>query len=155
MLLKGKIVGLLLACLCMPAMGQSLCFEQAAAYYQVPAVLLRAIAKHESDMDPQQVHINRNGSKDIGLMQINEMWLPKIAPMGITRQDLYDGCVNTFVGAWILAQNMRKAETLWEAVGAYNAGWRDTPARQKRRARYIASIRKIVQRLQQSTEARS
>lgn len=152
---NNKIPGLLMACLCMPAVGQSLCFEQAAAYYQIPPVLLRAIAEHESGTDPQQVHINTNGSKDIGLMQINEMWLPKIAPMGITHQDLYDGCVNTFVGAWILAQNMRKAETLWEAVGVYNAGWRETPAHRKRRARYIASIRKIVQRLAQSPEASS
>lgn len=124
------------------------CFEQAADYYQVPVVLLRAIARHESDMKPDLTHRNKDGTLDIGLMQVNEWWLPKIKTLGIERQDLFDPCVNTYVGAWILAQNLRRTSDVWLAVGAYNAGWRPGKAREERRKRYADQIRKRVSLLQ-------
>ena len=37
------------------------------------------------------------------------------------RQRLLDPCINTHVGAWILAQNIRRHGYGWDAVGAYNA----------------------------------
>lgn len=128
--------------------AQATCFDQAADYYQVPEILLRAIAYHESGNNPKLVHTNPSGSKDIGLMQINEWWLPKLGPLGIGREDLFDGCVNAFVGAWVLAQNIRRADgDVWKAVGAYNAGWRPGAERDRRRSAYIRSIRRIVERL--------
>jgi len=48
-------------------------FEESAAKYGVDPNLLRAIAKHESGMRPTAISgINTNGTKDYGLMQINE-----------------------------------------------------------------------------------
>lgn len=133
----------------LPGLGQATCFDQAAEYYQLPKVLLKAIAYYESGLKPHLVHVNKSGSKDIGLMQINEMWLPALARQGIYRKDLYDGCVNTFAGAWILAQNLKRTDgDVWKAVGAYNAGWRDTPARRERRAKYVRSIQHLVERFQ-------
>ena len=102
------------------------CWEQAATRYQVNGTLLHAIARTESGLNPQAVGHNRNGSRDIGLMQINSSWLPTLASHGISERDLFDPCTNIHVGAWVLAHNMRKLGMNWDAVGAYNA---TTPAK--------------------------
>ncbi|RME48614.1 MAG: hypothetical protein D6791_02850 [Chloroflexi bacterium] len=124
------------------------CFQQAADYYQVPEILLRAIARHESGMNPEALHVNANGSRDIGLMQINTRWLPELAHMGIREQDLWDPCTNIFVGAWVLANNLRRSKgDVWQAVGAYNAGWRESPVHDRRRADYAERIKRMVRKL--------
>ena len=97
------------------------CWDQAAQRYQVNAELLYAIAQTESGLNPQAVGRNRNGSRDIGLMQINSAWLPRLQAHGIAERDLYDPCTSIYVGAWILAGNVQRLGYTWEAVGAYNA----------------------------------
>jgi len=72
-------------------------------------------------MNPRAVGRNRNGSRDIGLMQVNSAWLPTLATHGITERDLFEPCTNIHVGAWILAGNVSRLGYTWEAVGAYNA----------------------------------
>jgi soluble lytic murein transglycosylase-like protein len=54
------------------------CWEQAGERYGLSPELLYAIARTESGLDPQAVGRNRNGSRDIGLMQINSVWLPRL-----------------------------------------------------------------------------
>lgn len=54
-------------------------------------------------------------------MQINSGWLPTLKRYGIDKRSLFDACTNTYVGAWILAQNVSKLGYNWRAVGAYNA----------------------------------
>jgi len=106
------------------------CWEQAAAYYGVSAHLLYAIAKTESGLNPRAINrSNKNGTYDIGLMQINSRWLPMLRKHGIDEQQLYDPCTSIQVAAWILADNMRRMGSTWEAVGAYNA--RDAALRVK------------------------
>jgi len=73
------------------------------------------------DAAANAVNLNSNGTEDIGLMQINSSWLPKLARYGIRRQDLFNPCVNGYVGTWILASNIRQFGPTWKAVGAYNA----------------------------------
>jgi len=97
------------------------CWEDAANRYQVSCALLYAIARTESGLNPQAIGRNRNGSRDIGLMQINSAWLPRLASHGIGERDLFEPCTNIHVGAWILAGNVSRLGYTWEAVGAYNA----------------------------------
>lgn len=97
------------------------CWEEAAAKYNVNPHLLYAIAKTESSMNPKAINRNKNGSYDIGLMQINSSWFPTLRKYGLDEQHLYDPCVSIHIGAWILAQNMQRLGNSWEAVGAYNS----------------------------------
>lgn len=101
----------------------SQCMSAAGVYYQVSPVLLWSIAKVESGFNVRATNSNSNGTDDIGIMQINSSWLPKLAPYGITRHRLMnDPCLNIHVGAWILAQNAHKHGYNWQAVSAYNTG---------------------------------
>lgn len=98
------------------------CFDLAAQRYGVPKTLLIAIAEQESGMRTGAINrSNRNGSLDIGLMQINSGWLPTLALHGIMKEDLFDPCVNTLVGAWILGGNFQRLGYTVNALGAYNA----------------------------------
>ncbi|MEC4720488.1 lytic transglycosylase domain-containing protein [Noviherbaspirillum sp. CPCC 100848] len=101
------------------------CFDEAANRYNVDRELLRAIAKTESNFRADAINVNKDGSEDIGIMQINSSWLPKLRRYGITRQALLDGCTNVHVGAWVLAGNFRQYGRVWKAVGAYNARSQD------------------------------
>jgi soluble lytic murein transglycosylase-like protein len=97
------------------------CWEAAATRYQVSSALLVAIARTESGLNPSAVGHNRNGTRDLGLMQINSAWLPTLSRYGIREHDLFDACTSIHVGAWVLAQNIQRLGYTWEAVGAYNA----------------------------------
>jgi soluble lytic murein transglycosylase-like protein len=100
----------------------SACWEDAAARYGVNPYLLYAIAKTESNLNPSAINRdNKNGSYDIGLMQINSRWLPTLRKYGIEESQLWDACLNIHVGAWVLSENMRRLGNSWEAIGAYNA----------------------------------
>ena len=114
---SGPIAALLIAA----AFPVHACWEDAAARYQVNSTLLHAIARTESGLNPRAVGRNRDGSRDIGLMQINSWWLPRLERHGIREQDLFEPCTSIHVGAWILAQNVARYGYTWEAVGAYNA----------------------------------
>jgi soluble lytic murein transglycosylase-like protein len=111
------------------------CWNEVGLRYGINPYLLYAIAKTESRLDPHAVNRNNgNGSYDVGLMQINSAWLPRLRAMGIREEQLFDACVNLEVGAWILAQNMQRLGSSWTAVGAYNATSAD------RRLSYAISV---------------
>lgn len=98
------------------------CIDDAAQFHHVNVQLVRAIATVESGQHPNVVHLNADGSIDIGLMQINSRWLSTLSRFGVSRADLHDRCTNAYVGAWILSQDLRRLGLSWDAVGAYNAG---------------------------------
>jgi hypothetical protein len=110
-----------LALLGLSGVAQADCIEDAAAFQHVNVNLMRAIAQVESGTKSNAINPNSNGTFDIGLMQINSSWLPRLAREGITQQSLFDPCTNAYVGAWILSENIRQLGPTWNAVGAYNA----------------------------------
>lgn len=115
-------------------LSNSHCFKEASQRYNVPPALLIAIAKHESGGRTTAINHNRNGTRDIGLMQINSAWLPMLAKHGLQEQDLFDPCVNVLVAAWILSNNFARLGYNTQGLGAYNAA---TPWKRERYARQI------------------
>ena len=100
------------------------CWEDAAQRYGVPANLLYAMARVESNLNRKAVnrsHIQRTGSYDIGLMQINSSHLSTLSRYRIKEVDLFNPCTNIQVGAWLLADLFSRHGATWDAVGAYNA----------------------------------
>lgn len=120
--LKIPLLALVSFCVAMVTTPSFACWEEAATKYGVNAHLLYAIAKTESSLNPLAINRNKNGSYDIGLMQINSIWLPTLRKHGLSERELYDSCTSIQVGAWILAQNIRRLGNSWDAVGAYNSG---------------------------------
>jgi hypothetical protein len=105
--------------------ASAFCFDQAAARFGVDPLLLKGVAHVESSMQAGAIntsHFARTHSVDLGLMQINSSWLPKLASRGITREALLsDPCLNLNVGAEILSGSLNKFGMNWTGVGAYNA----------------------------------
>jgi len=127
---------ILLILLVAPAAGNAACFEEAAARYRLPSALLKAISRVESSGRPGAINRNADGSHDIGHMQINSRWLPVLQPYGISADSLFDPCINTYVGAWILARNIARLGYGWDAIGAYNAA---SPSKRIAYARKVAA----------------
>lgn len=97
------------------------CWDNAAKSYGLDPWLLMAIAKVESSFNHNAININKNQSTDIGIMQINTIWLPTLRKFGIAKQDLLNPCTSIFVGAWIMAQNIRNFGYNQDGIGAYNS----------------------------------
>jgi soluble lytic murein transglycosylase-like protein len=116
------------------AVSASACFDQAAQRYNVSPQLLQAIAQQESGGRATALHHNPNGSRDIGLMQINSAWLPALKRHGIHEADLLDPCVSTLVAAWILSHNFARLGYTTQGLGAYNA---TTPWKRERYAQQV------------------
>ena len=96
------------------------CFIDASQKYQIPKEVLIAIAGVESKYNASAINKNKNGSYDLGIMQINSSWLAKLNNMGITEKSLHQPCQNIMVGAWILAQNINTYGFNWVAIQRYN-----------------------------------
>ena len=96
------------------------CFMQASKKYNVPKEILVAIASVESRFNVSAINKNKNGSYDLGIMQINSIWFSKLAKIGIMEKSLYDPCQNIMIGAWILAQNINSYGFNWLAIQRYN-----------------------------------
>ena len=132
--------------LCAPLHAMA-CWEQAAQRYGLAAELLYAVARVESDMNPRAVnrsHLQRTGSYDIGLMQINSSHLRTLARHGISEAQLYEPCTNIHVGAWLLAHSFARNGVTWDAVGAYHSR---TP---KFRDAYLERVREHLTKLSRS-----
>lgn len=110
------------------------CFQEAGSRYQVSPKLLWSIAKVESGLDPSAINQNRNGTVDVGLMQVNSIWAEQL---GKTWDHLDDPCTNVMAGAWILNQCVQIYGYTWEAVGCYHSR---TPERRDAYALKIATI---------------
>ena len=132
------------------------CLVQAAALQQVPPAILLGILRVEGGRIGLESR-NRNGSYDLGPMQINDrVWVPVVAKahfggdQGRARQALRDhGCYNMHVGAWIYRQALDRAGgNHAEAVGLYHSA---TPGPKSAYQRRFAGV--LGQMLAQSQVA--
>jgi soluble lytic murein transglycosylase-like protein len=112
------------------------CINEAAMTYQVPATMIVSVIKME-DGKNGEISRNPNGTYDMGVMQINSIWLTKLKEKGISEESVKsDPCTNVKVGTWILAQGIANGDG-WVGVGNYHSY---TP---KHNARYREKIKRI------------
>lgn len=84
---------------------------------------------------------NANGSHDLGPLQINSLWVPKIAAvLRQPEQDVRawlksDACFNAAVARWIFLSALRSTGDYWAAIGVYHS---PTAWRQRRYALSVA-----------------
>ncbi len=129
------------------------CVEQAAEVYQLPVEIIQAIHTIEGGRRGQMVGPNRNGTYDMGPMQINTIWLPELAKHGISKHDvLNDTCTNIAIGAWIYRQELNKFRDYELAAAAYNAGPSNIGAGRKYARKVMSVFRRLLSRREAARE---
>jgi len=129
------------------------CLTAAAAAHRLPPAVLVILLKVEGG-SLGRVSRNSNGTVDIGPLQVNTIWVPKIAAHWSAAPAtaflaLRDSlCANLEGGAWILRQAMDEAHgDFWGGVGIYHSHNPDY------KARYLRQVLKATLQLQ--AQARS
>lgn len=103
------------------------CLMIAASSYQVPPAVLFGIHEVEGGRVGQAVGPNKNGTYDLGPMQINTLWVPVLAKHWKVseRQAMHllknDACTNANVAAWILKNNLDETKSLPKAIAYYHS----------------------------------
>ncbi len=141
-------------------------FDAPCRRFGLPKDVALAIARQESDGHPLMINVEgrdllpsslaeacalvdrlwREGrSFDVGLMQINVQWMRRYR---IPPRLLLEPRNNVFMGCFLLAMQTRQAGSLWKGVGHYHSR---TPWR---RERYIAQVRRHLERLRRQTDRR-
>lgn len=125
------------------------CIAQAATAFQVDPIALELIREVEGGQ-PGTASRNDNGSVDLGVMQVNSWWLPRLEALGITRDELQnDTCINVSVAAWIYVQEFAQSGDMARAVAAYHS---PTPRHQ---ARYLRLVERAIDRRLSKARPRS
>jgi hypothetical protein len=83
---------------------------------------------------------NANGTHDLGVLQVNSAWIPRLATLTGRSADLvrnwlrFDPCFNAQAARWIFVSALRQTGDFWKAVGVYHSPtiWRQQ--------RYMASV---------------
>lgn len=121
--------------------GRTPCWDAAGAYHGIDPWLLYAIGYVESGHNPTALNLsNGNGTRDIGMMQINSIWIPELRRHGIPTTALTNACASTYIGAWVLAKNIRRYGYTWQAIAVYNVGSLNTPGRVKTGQAYARKV---------------
>lgn len=101
----------------------SQCYIEVARQYTLPASLLPAIARIEGGKVGQS-SLNKNGTRDHGIMQINDVWVDKLnKAFGITAEQIRNNpCVSIRVAGYILRYEINLASgDFWKGVGRYHS----------------------------------
>ncbi|NML87756.1 lytic transglycosylase domain-containing protein [Sphingobium sp. TB-6] len=77
---------------------------------------------------------NTDGSYDLGPLQINSWWVPKISALvhqsesEIWHRLQHDTCFNVYAARWIFLTDLQDARDYWAAIGHYHSRvtWRKT-----------------------------
>ncbi|AYU97820.1 TPA: transglycosylase SLT domain-containing protein [Escherichia coli] len=117
------------------------CFDLAGRDYHIDPDLLRAISWNESNFRTDVKGYNPVSGFGSGLMQVDSQHFNELARYGIKPEHLIsDPCMNIYTGAYYLAIAFKKWGVSWQAVGAYNAGFRKTEEQAQRRYVYARKI---------------
>ena len=109
------------------------CIWSAAGYYRLPPLALVGILDVEGGQAGMASR-NADGSEDLGPMQINSRWLPRLERSGLTRTEiLANPCANVWAGAWILALSYARDRDIWTAIGHYHSRKRGESRRYRRK----------------------
>lgn len=104
------------------------CIDKASASLEVPSLVLRLLYSLEAG---RVGHVSQwsESNYDIGPMQINSWWLPRLERGGFTLEELRDNaCTNVFVGAWIFRAELQRSDDVAMAIARYHS---PTPAHQR------------------------
>lgn len=119
------------------------CINHAAEVFHIPATIIVAVMKIENGWNGAAIK-NKNGTYDLGVMQVNSSWLPKLQKYDITQANLqYDPCINVHAATWILAKGLAKGEG-WQGVGNYHSA---TPIHNQR---YRQKVKVAYQKMQEA-----
>lgn len=120
--------------------------------YNIEPDLLRAISFRESSWRPDAMNVVNHESYAVGMMQIHSQNFSHLAQFGITPVNPYrDPCMNIYTGAYYLAIAFKRWGYSWRAVGAYNAGFRETEVQEKKRQKYAQEIHVIYVGIKKNT----
>lgn len=115
----------------LPPIGMSIpylaCMAAAAAFYHLPPRVLPSIQAVEGGR-PGVIHSNTNGSADLGLMQVNTLWIKPLADYAHMTQAavldrlIDDPCFNIAAAAAIMRLYLNEAHgDILLAVGYYHS----------------------------------
>ena len=103
------------------------CMVLAASIYHLPPRVLPSIHGVEGGA-PGVTHLNKDGTQDLGIMQINERWIPPLeqythAPADHIRARLLrEDCYNIVAAGWILRRYLDESGgDLMRAIGYYHS----------------------------------
>lgn len=129
--------------------------ERASSRWGLSPLLVRTVMDVESSSYPWTVNVdgkdhypkkreealriirsalNKGKSVDVGLMQINSYWLRKLQ---LSFDVVLDPAVNLTVGAWILAQELKRYGNNWKGIGSYHTPASRNPVRAKKYAERV------------------
>lgn len=129
--------------------GIAACVINASSVNNIDPELLLSVITVEGGR-PGSASVNKNGSHDLGVMQINShAWL------GLVSQTFFDGdnksaynrlkddaCFNISIGAWILGRSIIiEGGDVWEGVGRYHSA---TPTY---KYKYINRVKKVYEEI--------
>lgn len=129
--------------------------EKASMRWGLPSLLVRAVMDVESSAHPWTVNVAgrdhypreseealrlvnsalaKGKSVDVGLMQINSYWVHKFQ---LSPDVVLDPAVNLTIGAWILAQELKRYGNNWKGIGSYHTPASRNPVRAKKYAERV------------------
>lgn len=106
------------------------CVSSASREFHVPKIVLLGIIRTESRGNPKAIGHNRDGTVDLGVMQINSRWIQKLNHdygLNAGYKTMMDACYNIRVGSWILSHELSKGGgwedryDFWRRVGNYHS----------------------------------
>ncbi|EQA1624764.1 transglycosylase SLT domain-containing protein [Enterobacter asburiae] len=130
------------------------CFDMAGRDYHIDPDLLRTISWNESNFRTDVKGYNPFSGFGSGLMQVDSQHFNELAHYGIKPEHLIsDPCMNIYTGAYYLAIAFKKWGVSWQAVGAYNAGFRKTEEQAQRRYFYARKIEATYRAMKKNKNA--